>query len=631
MRRFQPVAIGLISLTVAATFSAAPGEKRSWIMPTSQIRPGMTGYGLTVFCGETPERFQVEILGVLQNGVGAGVDMILARLEHERLRDIGVIAGMSGSPVFLEDRLIGAVAYGYQFSKVAIAGITPIEKMIDVYDRTALEPPPRDIALGPVETVRFGEPVSFEPKARRFGPEPVRVRPDDLPPLARTLFGAGQDDRAPNEIRLEPLSLPVMVSACSPQTATLVERFFKPLGMEPVFMPLGSSSRAAETVSTAPIVNGAAMGIPLLMGDMSVGTIGTVSYTDGKKLIAFGHPMSARGPVEFPMGPARVITTLPSLMRPFKMAEIAGLSGSIYQDRLTAVGGVIGKIPYLVPMTVKVIHEGNKTNRTYQFRMADHRLFTPRMATMALVEACTSGERSEGDLTATVHYRVETDDGRVIEKDNMAAGGMAPMALSLGLLTDMVPIYSNEFQVRSVRKVTAEVRLRDGIQSADLRSAFVDRSVVKPGEAVSISAYIKPWRQEQQRIATTLVVPADLPNGRYNVAVCDARQRELAEVVRAPGLYRPRDFTDMVRILDIHFPPNRLYVMLTSPEGGLTIDGREFEALPPSFQLALGQLRDRERVVPTIGQILAETTVNVPFVISGSQITQIEVDRRGGR
>jgi hypothetical protein len=208
---------------------------------------------------------------------------------------------------------------------------------------------------------------------------------------------------------------------------------------------------------------------------------------------------------------------------------------------------------------------------------------------------------------------------------------MAPTSLAIDLLSDMAPIYSNEFQVRSVREVTAEVRIRDGIQSGDLQSAFVDRSIVKPGETVRISAYIRPWRKPQQRITTTLRIPASLPNGRYNIAIIDARQRELNEIVRAPGLYRARNFDDVVRILGVQFPTNRLYVLLANPENGLTIDGREFDSVPPSFQQTLSQLRDREKIVPTLGQILAETTVNLPFVLSGGQITQIEVDRRGGR
>jgi len=634
MRRVRPIVLGLIGLAFAAAAAAAPPAGRPPVMPASELRPGMTGYGLTVFNGETPERFKVEILGVLQNSIGAGVDMIVARLDHERLRDIGVIAGMSGSPIYINDRLVGAVAYGESFLKVAIAGITPIEKMLEVYDRTTLQPPPRDVALGPVEAIRPGEPVSIEPKVREFGPQPVRIRLGDLPASARALFeesDRGQDARATNEITLKPLSVPVMVSSCSPPAARLVEQFLRPLGMEPVFAPMGSSVQAAETISTAPIVAGAAVGVPYLMGDLSAGPIGTVTYTDGKRLVAFGHPMSARGPVEFPLGAAQVVATAPSTMRPSKMAKIVALSGSIYQDRLPAVGGVIGRVPYMVPMTVRVIHETAKTDRTFNYRIADHRLFTPRWAMVALVESCTAGERAEGEMTASIHYRVETDDGRVIEKDNTAAGTMAAMTLSSGLLSDIAPIYSNEFQVRSVRKVSAEVHLRDGIRSADLESAFVDRSIVKPGETLRISAYVKPWRQEQQRITATLVVPPDLPNGRYNVAVCDARVREAAEIVRAPGIYRPKSFADVVRILDIQFAPDRLYVMLNSPEAGVTIDGREFDALPPSFQLTIGQLRDRERIVPTIGQIMAETSVQLPFVVGGSHVSQIEVDRRGGR
>ena len=629
MKGLQFVAAGLMGLVLAASVVAAPREDRSWIFPVSELKPGMTGYGLSVFKGETPEKFNVEFLGVLHNGIGAGVDMILAKLDHPALKDIGVIAGMSGSPVYIGDRMVGAVSYGYTYSKVAIAGITPVEKMVDVYDRTGLEPPPRDIALGPVEDIRFGEPVSFEPKLRSFGNGSLQFRAGDLPEAARAMFGT---DLKGDDVSFKPLSLPVLVSSCSPQTASLVKRFFESLGMEPIFTPLGASAAAADTVSTTPVVNGGAMGIPYILGDISLGAIGTVSYTDGKKLVAFGHPMSARGPVVFPLGSARVVATLPSVMRPVKLGEITGLAGSIHEDRQAAVGGVVGKIPYMVPMSVHVIHDGpNKTDRTYHFKITDNRLFAPRMSTIAVVEACTAGERAEGDQTASIHYRIETDDGRVIEKDNTDAGSMACTNVAFGLLEDMAPIYSNEFQVRSVRKITAEVRLRDGIQAADLESAFVDRDMVKQGETITVSAYVKPWRQERQRFTTTLTIPADLPNGRYNVAICDSRMREASEVTRAPGLYRPKNFADMVRILDIYFPGDRLYVMLAAPDSGITIDGSEFSSLPPSFQHTLSQLHDRQRIVPTIGAIHAETRLNLPFILSGSQIAQIEVDRRGGR
>ncbi|MBM3333359.1 hypothetical protein FJY63_01735 [Candidatus Sumerlaeota bacterium] len=627
MRNVQRLAVWLIAVVMIGASPARDSAKRPKVMPVSELRPGMKGYGLTVFRGVSPERFDVEIVGVLHGEVGAGIDMVLARLEHEQLRDIGVIAGMSGSPIFVDDRLVGAVAYGWSYSKVAIAGITPIERMLEVYERTTLEPPPRDISLGPVEFVRPGEPVSVEPKMRFAANEPVRVRMDDLPPMARALFATEEQ-----EVELRPLSAPIMVSSCSPITANLVKRFFGSVGMEPVFVPMGARATAADSVAATPFVMGTAMGVPMLMGDLSLGSIGTLTYTDGKKIVAFGHPaMMVRGPTELPLGSARIYATLPSVARPFKLGEIVGLGGSIYQDRLTGIGGVIGKVPYMVPMTVQVAHEGSKIERTYRFRMVDNRIFTPRMAMVALTESCVAGERAEGDMTASIAYRVESDDGRVIEKENMVTGSATPLVMALGLLSDLAPIYSNEFQVRSVRSVTARIRLRDGLQSADLRSAFVDRSIVKPGEAIEVSAYIRPWRQPEQRITTTFRIPATVLDGRYNVSVCDGPMREGAEIVRAPGLYKPNNFDDVVRVLKIHFAPNRLYVLLTSAQSGITIGGREFDSLPPSVQQNLNQLRDREQMVPTLGQILAEKTVELPFVLSGSQIVQIQVDRRGGR
>ncbi|MCX8035920.1 MAG: hypothetical protein N3D11_02470 [Candidatus Sumerlaeia bacterium] len=624
----RPVLIGLIGwgLIAAASWAAPAKPQRPPFLPVSEIRPGMKGYGLTVFNGTTPERFEAEVLGVMHNGVGAGIDMILVRLEHPRLRDIGVIAGMSGSPVYIHDRLVGAVAYGFTFSKVAIAGLTPIESMLDVYEKTPLEAPPRDIALGPMEFVRPGEPVSIEPALSLESREPVRFRVGDLPEAARSLFASDGED-----IIFRPLSVPVMISACSRQTASVFEKTFRPLGMEPLFVPMGATAQAADTVSTVPLSQGSAIGIPYMLGGLSAGSIGTVTYLDGRRLVAFGHPATARGPVAYPMGAAQIHTTLPSVMRPFKMGEIVGLSGSIHQDRLTAVGGVIGTIPFMVPVTVRVIHEASQTDRTYRFKVIDHRLFAPRMIMAALVEACTAGDRSEGDQTAAVHYRIETDTGQIIEKNLMAASASAIMNPSMTLLSDLAPIYSNDFAVRSVRSVAAEVRLSEGLKIAELRSAFVDRTIVKPGETVQVSLYVRPLRKETERVTAALQIPAHLPNGRYNVAVCDARQREGAEIVRAPGLYRPRAFDDVVRLLRLYFRQDRLYILLTSPDDGVTIDGAEFDRLPPTIQMTLSQLRDREKISPTIGQVLAEATLDFPYIISGNQIMQIEVDRRGGR
>jgi hypothetical protein len=282
-------------------------------------------------------------------------------------------------------------------------------------------------------------------------------------------------------------------------------------------------------------------------------------------------------------------------------------------------------------LTVDVHDEPRKTERTFNYRLLDHRLYAPRMAATALVESCSAGDRSEGEQTATIDYTIETDDGRTIKQHHYVSGTLAPQALGSGLLGDLAPIYSNEFQVRSIRRIAADVHLRDGIERAVLSSAHVDRSIARPGQRLRISAYIKPWREPQRRVVITLPIPADVADGPYNVVVADARQRTAAEVSRAPGLYDPKSFADLVRIIDIQFPSNRLYALLTAPDRGFTIDGQEFADLPPSIVQTLGKLNDREKIRPTVGRIEAEATLELPYVVTGSHLTQIQVDRRGGR
>lgn len=624
MRQLRIVAAATFLLAASVVRSAGAPEDRSWLLPASELRPGDKGYGLTVFSGEQPERFLAEIIGVRKNAIGAGVDMIMAKLDHPLLKDIGVVAGMSGSPVFVRGKIIGAIAYGYVYSKEPIAGITPIEEMLKVFDRTTTSPPPRDIALGPAEVVRPGEPVSLEPKLRAFGARAIRFKRSDLAASARAYFDS-------EDICFEPLAMPLAVSTCSPQTAELIRKMFRPLGMEPLFGAMASGGALLDVPSTVPVASGIAVGIPYIAGDLSAGIIGTLTYTDGRKLVAFGHPALARGPVRLPLAVARINTILRSRYRPFKLGELVALRGSIHQDRLPAIGGVLGKPPAMVPMTVRVVDENDGSTHTYHFQIIDHRLFTPRWASVGLSEAIASAYHPEGDMTVRLTYKIETDDGKIIEKHDAAAGSFAPSALAINLLDDLGPIYSNDFEVRSARRVEAEVHVRDGIEAARLRSAYSDRSIVKPGQTIRVSAYVKPWRKPLRRIRTDLRIPADLADGRYNVVVCDAYQRRRAELVRAPGLYRPRDWNSVVRILRMEFPTDRLYVILTSAERGVTIDGHEFASLPPSIAFTLNRLNDREKIERTIGRVLAETTVRLPFLVEGSSIISIQVDRHAGR
>jgi hypothetical protein len=627
MKQRRLVAVYLIVLAAAATGGRAD-EDRSWMMPVSEIKEGMKGYGLSVFQGTEPERFDVEIVGVLHNTsyIGAGFDMILARFDHPKIKDAGVIRGMSGSPVFLNDRMIGAVAYGFPYSKVAVGGITPIEKMYEVYRNTPKEAPPRDVALGPFEEIKLGQPVSFEPKLKEYGAKPVRVRKADLPEAARQMFGDGDE-----ELQMAPISMPVLVSSCSPQTADILTQLFKPFGITPTIAPVGAAAGAGDGAAALPLKSGTALGIPMLMGDLSVAGIGTATYVNGEKMVAFGHPMYGFGPVQFPMGMARIVTVMPSVSSSFKIGEVVGLSGSIHEDRLSAIGGILGKIPFMVPIQVTVKQKDSGTVRTYNFKMADHRLFSPRMAATALTEACAASDRVEGDMTLRMQYTIETDDGQKIDKNLLASGSMAPLDAAMALLNDLAPIYSNSFTMHSIKSLSANIELSNKIRSAEIQSAFLDRTVIKPGQTLSVSAYVRPWLGEPQRVSTTIQTPPDLPEGRYNVVVCDSRQRELAELSRAPGLYRPRSYNELIKLLGISFPSDRLYVMITSPSRGITIDGQEFRKLPPSVTFMLGELHDREKIVPTMGEIVAETSLDMPYVIEGGDMTQIGVDRRGGR
>ncbi|HEY7445007.1 MAG TPA: SpoIVB peptidase S55 domain-containing protein, partial [Vicinamibacterales bacterium] len=299
-------------------------------MPIDQVKPGMVGVGRTVFEGSKIEEFKVHVLGVIRNVIGPRRDLILARLEGGPLATTGVIAGMSGSPVYIDGKLVGAVSYSLgQFSREPIAGITPIAEMIEATSTDAKRPPMAQRASldGPIthESLAAALRVAFS------WVRPFAERPGDVQVLGGADFGSLTPQVG---TMLRPIASPLAMGGFNNEVATLVSTMFSGTPLLPV---VGGTAAVAAADEPKPLQPGDAFGIDLINGDLTLGSTGTVTHVDGTRLYGFGHPLYNLGPTKFPLTRAYVHTLIPSLAASVKLASSGATIGTIEQDRATAV------------------------------------------------------------------------------------------------------------------------------------------------------------------------------------------------------------------------------------------------------------------------------------------------------
>src|SRR4051812_17143165 len=367
-------------------------------MDVKDIRPGMVGTGHTVFDGTHVEEFKANILGVLENVIGPHRNLILAKLEGGPLANTGVIAGMSGSPVYVDGKLVGAVSYALgSFSKEPIAGITPIAEMTDSTSFTDVRPPG--------SKVKVEYPFTPDTLAAAFRKalnwnRPFADRPNDaqLTGVA-AIAGVGGGEIG---TLLRPIATPLVMSGFEPELAGVLGTAFREQG----FIPTGGSAsgpRAGEAPYEGPLKPGDAVGVMLVGGDLQLGGTGTVTHIDGDRVYAFGHPMYNLGPIEFPMTRAYVYTVLPSLFSSMKLSSTGDVIGTFTQDRATTIAGRLGAGPKMIPVNIAL--ERSRTplaagaeiaapRRTFHYTVVNDPLFGPLLTYASLLNTLMSYERS---------------------------------------------------------------------------------------------------------------------------------------------------------------------------------------------------------------------------------------------
>jgi hypothetical protein len=602
-------------LVAAAAVLGAPTSAVTPMMPVEEVRPGMVGVGRTVFNGAVIEEFQAHILGTLQNVVGPRRSLILARLEGGPLADTGVIAGMSGSPVYIDGRLIGAVSYQLgQFPKEPIAGITPIAEMTDA---TALDARPR--ASRPVALDWPASPQAlFQVWRDGLGlARPFAEQPGDL-----TVLASGGDVTSRLGTLLRPITVPLVSSGFASGVLAPMMSAFSDQG----FVPISGDGRAAHaTRAEAPLAPGDAVGVALLSGDFSLGATGTVTHVDGDRVYAFGHPLYNLGPTEFPMTRADVLTLLPSLFTSSKLASLGEVIGTVQQDRATAIAGRLGAGPQLIPLSVTLNSE-HMPSRTFAFGLVKDQTFTPLLTYLAVANVLTSYERQVGAATFTVrgtatirkHGDIAFED--IFAGDQPAAGAAAYVAAPLTLLM------RNTTDVVDVERFDLTIDATEEPRTARIERVWLDTPRPRSGGDVEVRVQLRDWRGHESIHRVPISLPANV-SGPLQLLVSDGArltQQDARERRLGGG---SQDVAQLIRTFNRARRSNRLYVRLSTSQAGAVVDGEAMPSLPPSVLAVLEGDRSSGNFATLRTAIRGEWEVPVDLAVTGSRLLTIHLDR----
>jgi len=556
----------LVALLAAAPWAGAPlaaqtadaaAPARLHSFPLQEVRRGLTGYGLTVFSGSEPERFEMEVLGVLRN-TDPDVSYVLVRLTGHGLESTGVAQGMSGSPVFIDDRLLGAVAFAWPYSTEAIAGITPIESMRSIGELPSGIPGPPDRVPVPGAAAAAGTPPTLAEIVSGDLPESFLSR--TLATLRPRIHGAA----------------PGASSALGWVTAGFGD---ESRGMLDQALGAVAPTGSARAEDAAPLETGGPVAAVLVDGDLQLAATGTVTERHGDEVLAFGHSFLGLGPLSVPMASAEIVTVLPSRYNSFKISNLGPIVGAFEQDAQTGIRGQIGVESKMVPYTLRV--EGIR-EREYHMRLAALPQLLPSLvaaATVGGLEAATFASGPQGiDLDATIRMK---DWGELAVRQSFDGPNAASFASShlVGIVSYLA---QNDLREVEIEGIDVTIHQAGQPRLATLVGAHAERTVVRPGEPVQINLELKGYRGETFRRSATIQVPEDASAGKLFLMVGDGASADAARLTLEPS--EPVTFAQALSMLRSYHSNRELVVLQVVQASGLSVAGTALPRLPGSIQ-----------------------------------------------
>jgi hypothetical protein len=590
------------------------------IMPIDEVRPGMIGVGRTVFQGAELEDFKVHIIGVLRNVQGPRRDLILARLEGGPLAQTGVAAGMSGSPVYVDGRLVGAVSYSIgAFSKEAIAGITPIQEMKDATSMLRVRPARQARIDLPVTRQSLTEALTAAySRLAPFAARPADVQSVGLPMAAGAQLGA----------MLRPIATPLLMAGFEPDVADVIGGGFRDSGFSPVIT--GGTAPDGQA-PTGPLREGDAVGVSLIGGDLEMGATGTVTHIDGDRVYAFGHPFYNIGPTEFPMTRAHVFTMLPSLMNSFKISSLGETIGTMQQDRATAIAGTLGKGPALVPMTITVNStrdgDAQPVSRTVKLNLVNDQLFTPLLAYVSMFNTLGSFERQYGAATIAVKSRARLKGHGDLTLEDVFATENPILGASAAVAGPLTLMLANNISAVAIEGLDVTVNASETPRTVSIERVWLDDIRPRPGRTVPLKVLTRSYRGEEKISTLPIEIPANAPR-ELTVLVTDGRQLNAMEQRELRGSLQPQTIAQLMRVLNEARRNNRIYVRLMTGRAGAVVNGEAMTALPPSVLSVLESDRNGGSFTPIRTAALGEWEIPADAAVTGSRMLTINLEAR---
>jgi hypothetical protein len=575
--------------------------------PLKDVRPGLRGIGRTVFQGDRIEEFQVEILGVLQN-LGPKQTIVLARLSGGPLAETGVLQGMSGSPVYIDGKLLGAIALGFPFSKQAIAGIQPIEAMLA--DATFSAPPPAGMNRLPTPL----EGGSHRPISSGF---------------------ASLDS-------LTELPIPLSLAGFSAATLTAFTPRFRNLGFQPqegVSASLANSPQTSAAARPSPpsgatLHPGSMISVGLITGDMNMTADGTVTYVDGKRIYAFGHRFLDVGSIEFPFARSEVIASIPTLNASFKLSAPREWIGTILSDRNTAVAGEIGLPSHTVPLTISV-RSGAARSHDYHLQVVNDRLLTPFLTQAALFSTIDATERTVGSGTMRLEGKVEFDGTLPPLRihDIFVSDSALAQQVSADAVVTLGFVLGGGFANLHLKNMSFTLDQVDSKRQLRLAQAWTSAHEVHPGDSVGISALLEGENGLEITRTASYQVPAGAPNGPLNFTISDANTLNFPDFsgVTPSSLRAPER---LIETINSYRASDALYVRVWRQEPSFTVAGQlpggELPDPPPSVMLILADpsasANSNAALTLTRGAETARIVIPIDnYVVTGAKTVQVEV------
>jgi hypothetical protein len=580
------------SLVAQVNPATPPPSATAGIYPLAQVHRGLHGVAYTVFEGTQPEAMDVEILGVLKNVLGPDQDMILARLHGSKPEYTGVVAGMSGSPVYIDGKLLGALSYRIgQFSKEPIAGITPIAEMLA---------------------------VNGSPNAAMWTAQ-AADHPGDSPTSAPVV--AATD--------IYPIETPLLLSGFSPEAVKFFQEHVSIMGLTPVAglggNATGNATGDGHMDSSPPLIPGSAVSALLVRGDLEVAATCTVTYVDPHQVLACGHPITRYGNVSIPMTKADVVATLPSPLNAFKIVNTTQTVGAFTEDRSSAIRGVLGESAHMIPV---VIHtHGGPHEHTLHIEVIDNPDITPGALMVSLYESLLETNSYSAELSYELRGTVAIDGYPPLHLDSLIAPTeQLPSALRAALTVGQrfQTVYGNSARVRNIQRIDLDVDSLPGRRSIQLERAQATQPAARPGDTVMVEATLRPFRGETKNLRIPIPLPLTLNPGPLRILLSDGPTLDRL-TTSSPSSEGPLELSSIIHQMNSAHTDDRLYVTLLLPNAQAVVDGRTLASIPISMANVLEPLRTNRGISLNGESVVPVTSIPMDAMLTGMQVVSVEV------